>query len=956
MIRVLMWKEYREHRAIWLSLAIVGGAGLYALSRLIPALWGLSYDATRDSLQSVTVLFAWVYGLVCGSMLMANEVETGAMTFLEQLPVRRLELWLVKCLFGLLLLALQVAVLIGFILVLGISETPRHFLATVLAMIYFGLLALAWGMLFSARGENVLNVIGLAIVGQLTGVVATLLLFFLLTAPLLLMGWRETEIVKDAFVCLAPLGLLVVPFLGSARLFTRLDCLRRNRSDRNVKQRETLPMWSSWLRLLWLSYARMRRLLLGLTFVALLFGLALPWLGPLGWPTLTLLLGILCGVTVWSDEQFSASFRFLGDQRFPLGRVWLVKVGSRFALAVFIAFVLLTPSLVLALIHHFTQPSSERLPFVVDLLHCDLLGPIVPVWLYLSLWLLYGFATGQLCGLLFRKSLVAGTVSLGTATLLVCLWVPSLLGMGLHFWQIASVPMPLLMASWLLMPAWTADRLLARGTFVRVFSALFVAGLWTAGGIGYRIAEIPNEPEPFDMSAFVAGVPSLDEKSNPAGLEIRGAWKQVEERTAQLSVPRAGKPLLSDVRTEGGKFTFDREIDAVLQHGWPKDASPALGDWLNTIFQPPNAWYSVLLTASRQPLGAVEDTKLITVHTRLYPDWSRLSSLNRVLAARGLQRQAEGDPHVFLDNLRISLALSRNFRNHTRPILAQIGLGGEVSVLESALDRWLDKLPNDAAVLEQLRDLLLEHEAQRPKVADVPKAQYLIAQNSLESESAQLIESELRGGAAAAQQREELRQAQCEAAALFWRIPWEHERHARILRMAARDEPLKHSRIVQWGGTVLGNLIWRMGGDRSDKHSLVVLHAAQLKAALRLYQAKNGGRLPATLKELTPHYLPAIPIDPYDGRPFRYRISSGEQLVWPKESALDRGRVQVGPDKGVQPPKLFDEPKRPVLAGQAILWSVGLDGRDHGGKRQEAGSGFSSANSDLIYLLPLPAH
>ena len=32
MIQALMWKEYREHRAIWLTLAVVSGAGLYGLS------------------------------------------------------------------------------------------------------------------------------------------------------------------------------------------------------------------------------------------------------------------------------------------------------------------------------------------------------------------------------------------------------------------------------------------------------------------------------------------------------------------------------------------------------------------------------------------------------------------------------------------------------------------------------------------------------------------------------------------------------------------------------------------------------------------------------------------------------------------------------------------------------------------------------------------------------------
>ena len=91
------------------------------------------------------------------------------MTFLDMLPARRIELWLVKCLFGLLLLLGQVAVLTGCVVGLGITETIGQLLGTLLAMLVFGLFAMSWSLLFSARGENVLNVIGLSFVGQIVG-------------------------------------------------------------------------------------------------------------------------------------------------------------------------------------------------------------------------------------------------------------------------------------------------------------------------------------------------------------------------------------------------------------------------------------------------------------------------------------------------------------------------------------------------------------------------------------------------------------------------------------------------------------------------------------------------------------------------------------------------------------------------------------------------------------------
>lgn len=43
----------------------------------------------------------------------------------------------------------------------------------------------------------------------------------------------------------------------------------------------------------------------------------------------------------------------------------------------------------------------------------------------------------------------------------------------------------------------------------------------------------------------------------------------------------------------------------------------------------------------------------------------------------------------------------------------------------------------------------------------------------------------------------------------------------------------------------------------------------RLVIACRLYEARHG-RLPGQLEALVPELLPAVPRDPFDGRPFRY--------------------------------------------------------------------------------------
>jgi len=62
--------------------------------------------------------------------------------------------------------------------------------------------------------------------------------------------------------------------------------------------------------------------------------------------------------------------------------------------------------------------------------------------------------------------------------------------------------------------------------------------------------------------------------------------------------------------------------------------------------------------------------------------------------------------------------------------------------------------------------------------------------------------------------------------------------------------------------------------------------------ALALYKSDTGA-YPSSLDPLVPRYLPAIPADPYDGQPMRYRQSgSAWRLYSIGEDRLDRGGVQ----------------------------------------------------------------
>ncbi len=73
------------------------------------------------------------------------------------------------------------------------------------------------------------------------------------------------------------------------------------------------------------------------------------------------------------------------------------------------------------------------------------------------------------------------------------------------------------------------------------------------------------------------------------------------------------------------------------------------------------------------------------------------------------------------------------------------------------------------------------------------------------------------------------------------------------------------------------------------------LRVAQTAMAVERYRLANQGRRPASLSELTPKYLPAVPLDPFDGEPLRFKPLASGYVIY-----------SIGPDRtdddGTPPP------------------------------------------------------
>jgi hypothetical protein len=99
-------------------------------------------------------------------------------------------------------------------------------------------------------------------------------------------------------------------------------------------------------------------------------------------------------------------------------------------------------------------------------------------------------------------------------------------------------------------------------------------------------------------------------------------------------------------------------------------------------------------------------------------------------------------------------------------------------------------------------------------------------------------------------------------------------------------------------------------------------YAAGIGLASRLFEADHD-RIPESLEELVPEYLPRLPTDPFDpnGGPLRYRVDAGVPIVW-----------SVGPNG-------TDEGGRPVV-----------------GRGVTVNGWYQFEGPDLVILLRFPAH
>jgi ABC-type transport system involved in multi-copper enzyme maturation permease subunit len=927
-IASLLWKEYREHRSVWIAMALLAVISLTAAAQLLlPQGWRAASQDAAAGLVGGAIILTAMYGLVCGGMMFAGERESRGMAFLSILPLGRAELWWFKCLIGLVFVLLYCGVILGIgaaIGVVGPNAIPPHW---TLLLPIVALEAYAWGLCTSTFCRTVLTAVALAAL-----------------VPLPVLGLFSG-------MCLAAGNMDTLPFAIGLHLVAGLVALGISLAafvDRDFEKRFILKPTSTsygtiaprrqprrYEVLFWLVL-RQGGIVIGvLCVLGFLLGLTLPTAGTGVWPVVSLFLGVACGTAVFAGEQGEGAYKFWGDQRLPVGWLWL----RRSAVWTGVIGVVTILMLLAALLH--AAADRDGLPREPGLLLDRLLG--LPAggfgpmgsFVFLLMWPAYGFAFGQLCSLIWRKGAVAVVVAMLAGAGAASVWVPSLLGGGLNPVQVLGVPLLLLGACRLALWDWVTDRLKTRPAMLRLVGGVLLSVVWVAANCAYRGVEVPGGGEPFDRAAMQARLSNPEE--GRAGQKIREEVHVADERehaaAAVQDRPFGAGPGFQRVPDRSKRGQLAR----VIEHGWAA-ADPEFENWLAVVTAKP--WPSRLAEAVKAEPGVLIDPRETSAGQS---DSEKCRKTGELLTARALQIQAQGKDDKSLEQLVTVLALSRHLR-HQAPLYAyQEGLATERSALKG-LEHWLERVGPRADLLRRALDELTAHEANTPPVTEALAAEYFRFRRSLGSgaRSSGLVSGETE--------------------AMLMQIPWEAARAGRLtdavfagrLRMAEAGDV-----VPAWGSDQLADWLPERDGSSGARlerlvnsswlaHSLPVtvtvqreaqrglcdVRAARLQVALALYRCEHG-KIAESLDDLVAAVLPELPDDPYQRRAFGYRVSQGERISWHRR-LIDGG----------------EQFTQQVPAGQGILWSAGPDGRDDGGLRQWDGLANTPKGCDVIYLVP----
>jgi ABC-type transport system involved in multi-copper enzyme maturation permease subunit len=873
MTTVFLWKEYREHRPIWLAMVVLAVVGLVgARVFLDPS----SRPDLADSLVSVlgllTAGLVVMQGLVCGAMMLAGERESRTTAFLNMLPQTRHSIFFAKILIGAvftLIYTLCVSTLFGFLVANLENWHANAFWIVMIAPM--GLEAFAWGMAASVYCRSVLPAVA---IGACASVALGLMPAILMTANPNPGSMDSILIARYCFV-IVPLAMLGFTGLHYSRPdWERIFDLSPSQAKGDVAPKRHPRAWEV---MMWLWLREGRIVVPVLAVPAAVLGLWLPDAGAFLWPTATLLVGVTCGLMVFAGEQAEGAYKFWGDQRLPAGWIWLrrslVWLGVGVAVA---ALMVLTATMrILAkdspdALAHFDDRYFEAISGTANGAFRGIEWPTVAI-----LWLLHGFAFGQYSALVWKKNAVAVVVAVAGAAGASCVWVPSLIGGGLHVWQVAVVPLLLLATCRLTLWLWVTERIKTRSGVLRLGGGAVVATLGLGLCLAARVFEVPSGAIPAEVYTPAPPSPEIDE-ARIRGARLRALLGEMDKDDKPIGNFGEAQAIAAP-RRSGEKLKVSEQLTQPFQLANREQRS-----WLDQMSR--GAWVTPLAKSAREPALLVESRSsgLLAADVKLC---HRAVEFFLLRSEELLFQEHDG---AALDHALTALALVGQIRQQMSPEATVEGIEVERIVVDQIVKSLVaSERRSSKEHVRRALDELSRHEFLLPPLSEFIWLRYRQAVGDLE-------------GASGTGTRDS-----ANIRALLSQLPWEAGRSRRLaddifagkLRAAeAGQVPSGTGILDDWApdpsirsAARLEQLIarsWIVEAmpetaefQRSWLSALCRLRLARIQLALVLYRIDKGS-LPATLDQLVGlDYLKEIPTDPFgDGR-FHYQCANGRGIL-----------------------------------------------------------------------------
>ncbi len=691
MLARLWWKDARQFWPIWVLLAVVG----LAAQSLI--LHYAGEKARNGELVFLALGWTCLYAFAVATAAFAGERENRTLHLLDALPVDRWRLWTGKVSF-----AFVSTLLLGLVLFLAAALTTDKWVAmepwnAVFAGTAILIVVLGSSLFWSAVMTN-------ALLAGVLGVFTALLMIPALDVGLRLKLVPEIESLNQLFY-----GLLTL--VASGLLFIRSGPPRRPLIRRGVQPLTIRPatapvpvaartsrrlrFWPAAARsVAWQTFRDLRSIWLWLALLCLAVPPCL-YIGQRApfeaWMLCILMANLVAGVSVFGIENRARTHAFLANQGVQPGLVWLVRT-SIWLIAMVVIWVLTGLLSIL-----FTQPRLAPTPNIVDVI---LLGSGV---------VLITLVVPILCGMVIRRGITAGTVSV----LVLLLVLPPLFGLTAAQMMpsvfLVLVPLVFLAVSFAWSRDWMMNRPGARqwvklaALLVAGFGALFVAY------ITVRIQGVPTLEPARDAELFRITTPTTPNAPDNAADLYRQAARSIS-------------PLRPDVYS-------------IVQNGWDPKADQVI------------AWYqhnakALELIRKATTMPACQFTRLdqLTLVSPSYDagDRALISPIAPLLALSVLDHQARGDLDGAWNDLAVMFRVARQWSG-AEPV-EQVFAGLECE--RTALSRAMVWATDERQTPERLRIALdAYHDLSRmPNAAEPIRAEAQIVRNTERLPRSELVE------------------------------------------------------------------------------------------------------------------------------------------------------------------------------------------------------------------------